>query len=106
EAGRRPFPSIPLSSCAPARQVHTAERMKTKDEIICNWLPRYTGLPLENFGRFILLTNFARYLQIFAAQNNVEIVGADRPMPSATARNITMINFTMGSANAATIMDL
>jgi len=80
--------------------------MKTKAEIIANWLPRYTGLALKEFGPFILLTNFQRYLHIFAAQNNVPIVGVDKPMPSATAGKITMINFSMGSANAATIMDL
>lgn len=80
--------------------------MKSKAEIISNWLPRYTGLPLEAFGQFILLTNFHRYLRIFAEQQNVEIVGIDRPMPSATAGHITMINFSMGSANAATVMDL
>jgi AMP nucleosidase len=80
--------------------------MKTKAEIVANWLPRYTGLPLDGFGRCVLLTNFNQYLELFAEWHGVEIVGADRPMPSATAGEITMINFTMGSANAATIMDL
>jgi AMP nucleosidase len=80
--------------------------MKSKAEIISNWLPRYTGLPLEAFGQFVLLTNFHQYLRLFAEQCGAEIVGMDRPMPSATANNITMINFTMGSPNAATIMDL
>ena len=49
--------------------------MKTKQEIVENWLPRYTGLNL------------------------------DKPMRSATAEGITIINFGMGSPNAATIMD-
>jgi AMP nucleosidase len=43
---------------------------------------------------------------MFAKMNNVEIVGKERAMPSATFKDITMINFNMGSANAATIMDL
>jgi len=80
--------------------------MKTKKEIVDNWLPRYTGTQLEDFGEYILLTNFHSYLDMFAEWNNVDINGLDRAMPSATAGDITMINFNMGSANAATIMDL
>ncbi len=80
--------------------------MKTKDEIVQNWLPRYTGTPLEEFGQYILLTNFDSYLRTFAAWHNVPVKGEDKPMPTATADGITMINFGMGSANAATIMDL
>ncbi len=80
--------------------------MKTKKEIINNWLPRYTGTDLGNFGEYILLTNFSDYLEKFAEWHNVEIRGFKRNMPSATADNITIIKFGMGSANAATIMDL
>ncbi|WP_207492732.1 AMP nucleosidase [Aridibaculum aurantiacum] len=80
--------------------------MKTKDEIVKNWLPRYTGEKLENFGKYILLTNFSNYVKMFADQHNVPIVGLDRPMQCATAENITIINFGMGSPGAATVMDL
>jgi AMP nucleosidase len=80
--------------------------MRTKREIVENWLPRYTGTELENFGEYILLVNFSAYLETFARLNNVEIKGRERSMPSATAGNITMIRFGMGSANAATVMDL
>ncbi len=80
--------------------------MKDKKEIVSNWLPRYTGMELDKFGSYILLTNFGEYLSLFAEWNNVEIIGKDRPMPCATADDITMINFGIGSANAATIMDL
>jgi AMP nucleosidase len=80
--------------------------MKTKDEIVTNWLPRYTGTPLEAFGEYILLTNFDSYLHTFAEWHNVPVSGEDKPMPNATADGITMINFGMGSANAATVMDL
>lgn len=80
--------------------------MKTKEEIVTNWLPRYTGTALEDCGKYILLTNFQGYLDLFATMHNVPIRGKERAMPSATAGNITMINFNMGSANAATIMDL
>lgn len=80
--------------------------MNTKQEITENWLPRYTGLDIDRFGHYILLTNFEQYLKLFAEWNNVPIIGSDRPMPCATSGDITMINFGMGSPNAATVMDL
>jgi AMP nucleosidase len=80
--------------------------MKNKEEIVVNWLPRYTGQVLEDFGQYILLTNFSNYVKLFAEWNKVEIVGLDRPMQCATAENITIINFGMGSPTAATVMDL
>lgn len=80
--------------------------MKTKKEIVDNWLPRYTKRPLEGFGKHILLTNFNQYVQLFAEKFGVEVLGKDGNMPNATANGITIINFGMGSANAATIMDL
>ena len=45
--------------------------MKTKEEIVANWLPRYTGEQLSNFGEYILLTNFSNYVKLFADWNNV-----------------------------------
>lgn len=80
--------------------------MKTKTEIVENWLPRYTGEKLENFGKYILLCNFKNYVNTFAELNGVEVVGNDKPMQCATANGITIINFGMGSASAATCMDL
>lgn len=80
--------------------------MKTKSEIVKNWLPRYTGTPLQNFGQYILLTNFDDYVEMFAKQFKVKVRGRDKPMPNATANNISIINFGMGSSMAATIMDL
>lgn len=80
--------------------------MKTKEEIVNNWLPRYTGKTLDSFGHYILLTNFGGYVNTFAEWNNVPVEGIDKPMQSATYDGITIINFSMGSAMAATIMDL
>ena len=72
-----------------------------------NWLPRYTGMPLEEFGEYILLTNFHNYLELFAARFKCQIRGVGRPMQAATsADGLTMVNFGIGSANAATVMDL
>lgn len=80
--------------------------MKTKQEIVENWLPRYTKRPLDQFTKYILLTNFAKYVEVFANHFDVPIIGLDGNMPNASAGGITIINFGMGSANAATIMDL
>lgn len=80
--------------------------MKTKSEIIQNWLPRYTGEELKNFGKYILLTNFGNYVNLFAEWGKVEVIGNDRPFQCATSGDITIINFGMGSPGAATIMDL
>ncbi len=80
--------------------------MKTKEEIVDNWLPRYTGVPVEEFGKYIILVNFQTYVDMFANWHNVEVRGKSKAMTSATAEGITIINFTMGSPNAATIIDL
>ncbi len=80
--------------------------MKTKEEIVNNWLPRYTGEKLENFGEYILLTNFSSYVNTFAKWHKVPVIGEDRPFQCATALGITIINFGMGSPGAATVMDL
>ena len=80
--------------------------MKTKREIVENWLPRYTGTALNDFGQYILLVNFSHYVEEFARWHNVEVKGRDRSMINATADNITIINFGMGSPNAGTIIDL
>jgi AMP nucleosidase len=80
--------------------------MKTKAEIVANWLPRYTGLTLEQVSQYILLVNFQAYVEKFAAQHAVPVLGQDKAMSNATANGITIINFGMGSANAATMIDL
>lgn len=80
--------------------------MQSKDEIVSNWLPRYTGVPVEDWKPYVLLTNFSNYLDLFMAQTGAELRGEDRAMPVAVAEDMVMVNFGMGSANAATIMDL
>ena len=80
--------------------------MKTKSDIVTNWLPRYTGMALNQFQEYILLVNFSHYVDMFAEKFDVEIFGQGLSMQCASAENITIINFGMGSANAATIMDL
>jgi AMP nucleosidase len=59
---------------------------------------------LEDFTKFILLTNFQKYVEILQ-HFNVPILGLDALCPMHVD-GVTIINFGMGSANAATIMDL
>ncbi len=80
--------------------------MKDKKDIVSNWLPRYTGVPMEQFGKYVLLTNFSNYLDLFASWHGVEVQGVGKAMPSAHADGLSMINFGMGSPTAATVMDL
>ncbi len=80
--------------------------MKTKQEIVKDWLPRYTGQSLEDFGDYIILCNFQNYVDMFAQMHGVPVIGYSKPMTCATAAGITIINFGMGSPTAATIMDL
>ncbi len=80
--------------------------MKTKQEIVENWLPRYTERRLSDFSEYILLTNFTNYVELFAEYFKVPITGLKSSMPNASGGGMTIINFGMGSSNAATIMDL
>lgn len=80
--------------------------MKTKKEIVENWLPRYTGRALKDYPKYVLLTNFEYYLELFSEIYHVPIIGNDKTMPNVSHWGIILINFGMGSANAATILDL
>jgi AMP nucleosidase len=81
--------------------------MEERIDIARNWLPRYTGMPIDEFGDYILLTNFQGYVRDFARRFDCEVRGEDRPMQAATnAAGLSIVNFGMGSANAATVMDL
>jgi AMP nucleosidase len=98
-----------VSKAKKVKEVNSAVKsgLKTKADIVKNWLPRYTGRPLDQFGDYILLTNFSKYLQMFSEWNDdAPIMGLDKPMQSVTANGITIINFGMGSPLAATMMDL
>jgi AMP nucleosidase len=83
-----------------------ADEKAAKTRIVNDWLPRYTGMPLDQFGEYILLVNFGNYVNMFAERHQVPIFGNDRPMRAATADNITIINFGIGSPNAGLIVDL
>ncbi|WP_443938619.1 AMP nucleosidase [Pedobacter sp. MW01-1-1] len=98
-----------VANAAKVKEVKSAIKsgLKSKDDIVHNWLPRYTGRELSDFGDYILLTNFSKYLAMFSEwHDNAPIMGLDKPMQSVSANGITIINFGMGSPLAATMMDL
>jgi AMP nucleosidase len=81
--------------------------MLNRFQIAKDWLPRYTGMQIDEFGDAILLTNFQNYVKRFAKIFDCEIKGQNRPMKAATnSQGLTIVNFGIGSPNAATIMDL
>lgn len=83
------------------------ENVIDRAKIARSWLPRYTGMPIEAFGDYILLTNFTYYVEQFAKKFDCKIYGHGKPMQAASnSEGLTIVNFGIGSANAATIMDL
>ena len=80
--------------------------MHTKQDIVGNWLPRYTGHELVGFKKHLLLTNFDNYLDLFCQLTGAVVSHKDKAMKVAVADDMAMINFGMGSPNAATLMDL
>lgn len=88
------------------RKRNRVAEKEMKDKIVSNWLPRYTGTMLDEFGEYILLVNFGNYVHMFAEKFGIEVKGTTRPMQTATANNMTIINFGIGSPNAGLIIDL
>ena len=58
--------------------------MKTKEEIVNNWLPRYTGKSIEMFSKYFLLTNYIYYVELFANEipTGALLLVSDQPMIS------------------------
>lgn len=87
--------------------MNTSEPIIDRKKIARDWLPRYTGMPIDQFGDYILLTNFDYYVQQFSRKFDCKVYGEGKPMQAATnSAGLSIVNFGIGSANAATIMDL
>ena len=75
--------------------------MDNKYDIAKDWLPRYTGMPVDKFGDYILLTNFQDYIEEFAISLIVMFkVKIDRCHRPANDAGLSIINFGIGSPNA------
>ena len=48
-------------------------KMKTKKDIVKDWITRYSGIKIKSFGKFVLLTNFQKYVDEFAKINKVNV---------------------------------
>ena len=48
--------------------------MKTKKDIVKDWITRYSGIKIKSFGKFVLLTNFQKYVDEFAKINMILIL--------------------------------
>jgi AMP nucleosidase len=98
--------TLPTGS-GPSSSALAASEAIDRQKIAESWLPRYTGMPLDRFGDYILLTNFDYYLKRFAEKFDCEVFGRGRPMQAVSNEDgLTIVKFGIGSANAATIMDL
>jgi AMP nucleosidase len=106
EHHHNPPPQITQTDLDGVTALNYEKEKALKATIVNDWLPRYTGTQLKDFGQYILLCNFGGYVKMFAEQHGVEITGQDRPMQAATANNITIVNFGIGSPNAGLIIDL
>lgn len=100
------FPRLNQKDLDHLREENILVEKEAKSRIVKDWLPRYTGMSLEKFGKYILLVNFSGYVRAFAEQHDVPVYGADKPMQAATMDDITIVNFGIGSPNAGLVVDL
>jgi AMP nucleosidase len=90
----------------------TALSSDQRKAMVSDWLPRYTGMPIEEFRKHIVLTNFHHYVDVFAKKFGVPVRGvataesSARPMQAASSDTMTIVNLGIGSAAAALVMDL
>lgn len=101
-----PLPILTQEALDALHRENFEQEKAAKNSIVTDWLPRYTGMSLDQFGKYILLVNFSGYVKTFADKHDVPVYGIDRPMQAATADGITIINFGIGSPNAGLVIDL
>jgi AMP nucleosidase len=79
----------------------------TKEKIALDTLTRYTGSKPEEFKKYILLTNFPFYLDLFTKEmNGVEKEGSVLKVIHSETANISMIDYRVGAPMAALIIDV
>jgi AMP nucleosidase len=81
---------------------------KAKRAIAADMLERYTGHNIEDFQQQILLTNFRYYTQRFCGllDDHVLTEGSAFKAASSKKAHVTIIEFGIGSAMAALVMEL
>lgn len=79
----------------------------TREEIGINLLERYTGSSVSQFQPYILLTNFQKYIDLFADTLNRRIInGSVMSTCHDEEKGISIINCGVGSPTAALIVEL
>ncbi len=88
-------------------QHDTLRENPTRPEIALDTLERYSGVPIADFQKFILLTNFPLYVDIFAEIMGVPLQqGNVLRSAHSKEKQISIIDFRVGAPMGALIMDV
>lgn len=80
---------------------------KKKHKIACDMLERYTGSDLAQFRKQIILTNFDYYVERFHTLCGDERTkGSAMSVVHSKAADVSIVDFSIGSPNAALIIEL
>ncbi len=83
------------------------EKNAHESQIAKDTLERYSGSEVEQFGSYLLLTNFSRYIRTFAEIYQVPLMeGSMFTCAHSPTLDISIVDFKLGSAAAALIVDL
>lgn len=74
-------------------------------EYVRHTLERYTNCSLDDFCDHILITNFRQYIEEFAVRTNSKMIEGNFRVVNARDINCTMIDFGIGSPQAALIIN-
>ncbi|MCO5143760.1 MAG: AMP nucleosidase [Oligoflexia bacterium] len=79
-----------------------------KHSIAINMLERYTGSPIKDFQKQVLLTNFEYYMQQFQKITNCPAAthGSAMSVIHSKKHGVSLINFNIGAPTCALIIEL
>lgn len=79
----------------------------TRKNIALDTLSRYSGSDPEAFQKYILLTNFPKYVDLFAEQmNTTSHQGSLLKVSHSINKKITIIDYRLGAPMAALVVDI
>ncbi|MBN1558655.1 AMP nucleosidase [candidate division KSB1 bacterium] len=79
------------------------EKLKIAREM----LERYTGSAIDDFQKYILLTNFDKYIDVFARRyRSAKQTGSMWSAVHSRESHVTMIDFKIGAPTAALVIEL
>ncbi len=83
------------------------EELEHQKQVAKDTLERYSGSPVGEFQPYLILTNFPRYVDQFAATyNTTSYEGAMFKVAHSKELGISMLDFKIGSPAAALVVDL